>query len=64
MSLNASRTDTKRTTQMNSFVINNSSVCPTLTKYLGEFLFDIERQIGIEPKVCPIKMVSKRTYYD
>ncbi|KAF2891781.1 hypothetical protein ILUMI_14392 [Ignelater luminosus] len=42
------------------FTIRENKTCGALHKYLGEFLYDIERGMGHIPRVCPI---PKDTYH-
>ncbi|KAF2892333.1 hypothetical protein ILUMI_13840, partial [Ignelater luminosus] len=36
------------------FSINEKKSCDAMHKYLGEFVYDVERRIGLIPGACPI----------
>ncbi|KAF2899435.1 hypothetical protein ILUMI_06744 [Ignelater luminosus] len=42
------------------FSINEKNLCQALHKYMGELMYEIERNAGMPPRVCPI---PKGTYH-
>ncbi|KAF2893515.1 hypothetical protein ILUMI_12661, partial [Ignelater luminosus] len=36
------------------FTVRENKACDAIHKYLGEFLYTIERGVGIIPRTCPI----------
>ncbi|KAF2881987.1 hypothetical protein ILUMI_24190, partial [Ignelater luminosus] len=45
------------------FTIRENKACDALHKYLGEFVYTIERAIGLIPRACPIPKILLQNNY-
>ncbi|KAF2899007.1 hypothetical protein ILUMI_07168, partial [Ignelater luminosus] len=46
------------------FSVRENKACDAMHKYLGEFIYTVERAVGLIPRACPIpKILLQNNYY-